>query len=203
MVAVLIAMLFFGLVHSLTAGSTKQWFRRRFGERAYHGLYRLFYNVFSLLTIAPALFLMVFYDNGIVWNIDLRWEPVLLAIQAVGGIGLIVSVLQIDSLRFAGIKQVMAYLSGAALPLPDEPLQTGGVYRLVRHPLYLFSLLALWPVTVMTSAYLGFCIGATLYFVIGSIIEERRMVEYYGDAYRAYRARVPWLIPFVRLPVVG
>jgi len=75
-----------------------------------------------------------------------------------------------------------------------------GMYRFVRHPLYFFSLLALWSMPVMTVNLLMFNIGATLYFVIGSRVEERRLVQSYGEAYRAYQQRVPGLIPLLRLP---
>jgi protein-S-isoprenylcysteine O-methyltransferase Ste14 len=41
-------------------------------------------------------------------------------------------------------------------------------------------------------------LGATLYFTLGSLLEERRLEVTFGQAYRDYRQRVPWLIPFAR-----
>lgn len=35
----------------------------------------------------------------------------------------------------------------------------------------------------------------TLYFVIGSRLEEQKLLTYHGDTYRRYMARVPGLIP--------
>lgn len=198
MIAVMLWMLVFGVVHSLSAGQVKGWFRARFGERAYHGLYRLFYNGLSVVMLIPAALLVVFHDTGIVWQVDLVWEPVLLAAQGVGLVGMIVSLMQIDLLQFAGVSQAWAYVRGDPLPLPSEPLQTGGVYALVRHPLYLFSLLILWPVTTMTGAYLGFCVGATTYFIVGSWWEERRLLATFGESYAVYQRRVPRLLPFPR-----
>ncbi|NDJ62680.1 MAG: isoprenylcysteine carboxylmethyltransferase family protein, partial [Chloroflexi bacterium] len=121
-----------------------------------------------------------------------------LAVQIVGFAGLMISLLQIDLGQFTGLSQVLAYLNGERLPLPTEPLQTGGVYRLVRHPLYLFSLLLIWPMPIMTEALLAFNLVSTWYFAIGSLLEERRMLALFGDEYAEYRQRVPWLIPFVR-----
>jgi protein-S-isoprenylcysteine O-methyltransferase Ste14 len=83
--------------------------------------------------------------------------------------------------------------------LPTEPLQTGGVYQLVRHPLYLFSLMVIWPLPAMTEAMLGFNIAATIYFTFGSLLEERRLVAIFGQDYITYQQRVPWLIPFIHL----
>ena len=49
----------------------------------------------------------------------------------------------------------------------------------------------------MTTTGLAFNIGATAYFLLGSIIEERRMVEAFGEDYTAYQKQVPWMIPFM------
>ena len=197
MILVLISVFTFGVIHTLTAGQFKRWFRDRFGERAYDGLYRVFYNILSLITLAPISLLFSLRPGDTVWVIDLRWEPLLLIIQAIGLIGLVISLLQIDLGRFLGISQLFAYLRGAPLPLPDEKLQTGGLYRFVRHPLYLFSILTIWPVTTMTQGYFGFCVGATLYFLIGSIYEERRLIRYFGQDYEDYRKRVSRIVPFI------
>ena len=89
----------------------------------------------------------------------------------------------------------MAYFSGGQLPLADEALQTDGLYGWVRHPLYFFSLLALWFSPTMTDALLMFNIAATLYFVFGSLIEEQRMVNAYGDIYKQYQQNTSWMIP--------
>jgi hypothetical protein len=35
----------------------------------------------------------------------------------------------------------------------------------------------------------------TLYFFIGSRLEEKKLLVYHGDTYRRYMARVPGLIP--------
>ena len=35
----------------------------------------------------------------------------------------------------------------------------------------------------------------TLYFIIGGMVEEKRLVAEFGDAYRVYRMRTPMLIP--------
>jgi protein-S-isoprenylcysteine O-methyltransferase Ste14 len=35
----------------------------------------------------------------------------------------------------------------------------------------------------------------TLYFIVGSRLEEKKLLVYHGDIYRSYMARVPGLIP--------
>jgi len=200
MILVLISMLIYGLFHTLLAGQFKTWFQRQFGDRVFYGLYRLIFNLLAVITLAPAYLLMSIQERNTLWEIPTNSQPILLIIQVISGIGLIVSLLQIDLLRFLGLRQLMAYFNDAPLPLPNENLQIRGLYRIVRHPLYLFSIVSIWSVSIMSDVYLGFCVGATLYFVVGSFYEERRLVKTFGESYIEYQRQVPWLIPFVRLP---
>ena len=93
---------------------------------------------------------------------------------------------------------MIAYFRGTELPLPDEGLATGGLYRVVRHPLYLFSLFIVWSSLSMNEATFALNMGITLYFLIGSIYEEKRMVQGHGQPYVDYQAQVPWMIPMLR-----
>jgi protein-S-isoprenylcysteine O-methyltransferase Ste14 len=81
----------------------------------------------------------------------------------------------------------------------DHALITTGPYAWVRHPIYTGLLLALAGTAIaigQVRAALGFVI-ALLAILHKTRIEERVMLEQFGDVYRAYRARVPRLIPFL------
>ena len=199
MIAVLVGMFLYAIIHSLMAGKTiKTAMRNRLGERAYYGLYRLVYNAIASISILPVLLWIYLGTNTVVWHVTGPLQTVFLAIQAVGVIGLGISLIQIDGAQFLGLSQLRAYLEGDPLPLPTEPLQTRGTYALVRHPLYLFSLLAIWPMVVMTDTLLAFNVVTTLYFVIGSRLEEQRLERIFGKEYVDYKRRVPWLLPIPR-----
>ncbi|MGB1286252.1 MAG: methyltransferase family protein [Aggregatilineales bacterium] len=194
---IMLTMCLFAVVHSITAGQIfKQRVQQQVGERIYHGFYRIVYNIVSLLMLLPALLLMP-ASQHIVWQIPETAQPVFTVIQMIGSIGVVVSLLQIDIWRFIGLRQIWVYFRGQPLPLASESLQTGGLYRLVRHPLYFFSLLPLWFITPMTDTMLMFTVTATLYFIIGSRVEEQRMVNVFGEEYQQYQENVPWLLPFV------
>jgi len=194
-------MVIFAGLHTLSASkSFKLKIRERVRDRAYEGFYRAGYNIFALISLAPVT-LSISMSDTIVWQIpesQATLTTVVLIIQMIGTIGMIISLLQIDLLRFAGIKQIWAYFTGGELPLRSEPLQRKGLYKVVRHPLYFFALLSLWFAPVMTDLQLLFTATATAYFVIGSRWEEQRMVKAFGQDYVEYQQTVPWLIPFVK-----
>jgi len=196
----ILAMGVFGILHSILARlSVKTWLRARVGERAFEGFYRLGYNALSVITFLPVVAVLFLVPGPTVWQVSGIGAWVLRLLQLVGLVGLTVSILQIDGWRFLGVSQLVAYFEGKPLPLPDEPLITSGVYGLVRHPLYLFSLMVLWFTPSMQLAGLAFAVTATVYFVVGSLFEERTMAALFGQPYLDYQQRVPWLFPFVKL----
>lgn len=195
----LLAITAYGIFHSfLAASGAKDWARDRLGDRRYEGFYRLFYNVISVILFVPVVLAVVAPPARVLWRVPMPWAAFMLLVQLIGLVGLVAAVLQADPLRFAGLKQALAYLRGEPLPLPPEPLQQSGFYDFVRHPLYLFSMLALWPTPVMTDTFLAFTLGATAYFIAGSRLEERRLAQEFGVDYHRYRRRVPWLLPWPR-----
>jgi protein-S-isoprenylcysteine O-methyltransferase Ste14 len=97
---------------------------------------------------------------------------------------------QTGPLHFLGLTQLLT-------PEPQEhgALQVRGLYCYVRHPLYFFSLVMLWLVSVMTANLATANVLIALYFWIGSIFEEQKLLTEFGAAYADYQRRVPRLIP--------
>jgi len=189
----------YGLIHScLASTSLKQFIRQLVGEQRYYGLYRASYNFFAIVSLSPILGLIILRPGNILWQVSGLGQLLFMLIQGIGIIGITLSLYQINLGQFIGISQMMAYFRGQTLPLPPESLQFGGVYHLVRHPLYLFSLLVIWPMGVMSESLLAFNIASTLYFVVGSILEERRLAATYGEPYRTYQKSTPSIIPFLK-----
>jgi len=77
-------------------------------------------------------------------------------------------------------------------------LTVKGPYRLLRHPLYLLSLVMIWSCPDLTTDRLLFNILWTVWIVGGAFLEERDLVDEFGDSYREYQRRVPMLIPGLR-----
>jgi len=99
----------------------------------------------------------------------------------------------LDPLELAGIRQA----GGAELPTP--PLLDRGVYGLVRHPLYLGWILALFGAAHMTGDRLAFAALTSAYLVLAVPWEERSLMHTFGEeAYGRYARRVKWrIVPFV------
>ncbi len=194
--SILLAFCGFAFIHSLLAGrGVKDRLKPILGERFVEGWYRLAYNLFAAMTILPVFALVVLLPDRPLYVVAMPWSLIMRGIQALGVIGLVGALFVTDVWDFTGFKQAVAYLAGEPLPAPAPPLQEKGMYRVVRHPLYFFTLVAIWPSPSLTVNTLFLNIGVTLYIIIGSLIEERRLGRIYGDAYRNYRRRVSWLIP--------
>jgi steroid 5-alpha reductase family enzyme len=92
-----------------------------------------------------------------------------------------------------GTRQVWLYLRGR--PCTPLPFRTPLLYNRMRHPLYVGWALAFWATPTMTLGHLLFAGTLTLYMVIAARIEERDLVDHFGDTYGAYQRRVPMFIP--------
>lgn len=197
---ILLSLAGYGALHSLLAAqSVKAWARRRLGPRIMEGWYRLAYNALAGLGLMPVLGLVVGLPDGApLWRFPAWLAAVSLTVQAAALAGAVYSLWRTDLPRFIGLRQAARYLRGEAEPRDPPALHTGGLHGWVRHPLYFLSLVFIWLIPVVTPNLLALDLGLTLYFYLGSIFEERKLVAEFGDAYRAHQARVPRLIPWPR-----
>jgi protein-S-isoprenylcysteine O-methyltransferase Ste14 len=193
----IISFLIWAGLHSIAASRrTKAVVRRKVGERIFEGWYRLFYNVFAFVTIMPVFYILwTIVPETVLWQIPQPFSYVASGMQLIGLVGLTASLWQTDVWEFLGVRQAWRYLQGEEeMTLPPK-LVTSGTYAWVRHPLYFFSMLLIWVSPVMTLNSFLFNLLATGYFWAGSRVEERRLADYFGERYEAYRRRVPGLVP--------
>lgn len=74
-------------------------------------------------------------------------------------------------------------------------LPTGGLFRIIRHPIYVAFALTLWTVPVWTPDQLALAATLTAYCLLAPKLKERRLQKRYGDHYDRYRQSVPYAIP--------
>lgn len=96
----------------------------------------------------------------------------------------------IDHAGLFGLRQ-----SGVWTPPAPEGFVTPFPYRLVRHPIYLGTLILLWAVPAMSLGHLIFSAGLSAYTLLGAWLEERDLAAQFGESYRRYQAEVPMLLP--------
>jgi len=185
-------------VHSwLASNRVKATVRDRLGEGAARA-YRLFYNAFSVISLAPILLWMRSLPDRTLYRVDTPWAYGMLAAQALCALLLLLALLQTGPLHFAGVSQLLpARTTGR--------LVTTGFYHVVRHPLYLFGLLILWLTPFMTVNLLTVSAVLTIYVFIGALLEERRLLQEFGTSYEEYRTQTPMIVPAlkVRPPASG
>ncbi|HEX9082293.1 MAG TPA: hypothetical protein VF768_08435 [Holophagaceae bacterium] len=184
------AWLGYGLLHSLLASrSAKAWVASRWP--ALMPAYRLLYNGIALVTLGPFLLWLVRDPGPFLWRwLGLAgWVANGLAAAAVAL--LLLAGTTYDLGAFLGWR---AWREGRRDGGDGEPFRISRIHRYVRHPWYAVSLILLWT-RDMTALRLVSAAWMTAYFLIGSRLEERKLLAQYGDRYGRYRARVAAFLP--------
>lgn len=183
----------FGVLHSMLADQRLKCSAARFiGSQ-----YRLAYNLIALIHFAAIFFI------GRQWlaadAVEFAWSPVLqtasLGAQLLGLGVLLAALTRYDLGLFSGLAQIRARSAGEDHATDEEPLQTTGLHRWVRHPLYLGLFLIIWA-RASDEFALATAIWASVYLVVGTKLEERRLLAKYGAAYSAYKSEVPMYLPW-------
>lgn len=180
----------YGAIHSAGASlRCKDWFKARFPAAV--PAYRLGYNLLATLLLAGPLWLLVAYPGEALWRFPApaRWIADTVALLAI--VGFVASARYYDTDEFIGIKQWRA----ASTAIEDHaPMSLSWLHRFVRHPWYFFGLAILWT-REPNAALLLSNLLVTAYLVVGSRLEENKLIALYGERYREYRRRVPGLVP--------
>jgi methanethiol S-methyltransferase len=73
---------------------------------------------------------------------------------------------------------------------PKRKFEPCGVYRMLRHPVYLSFLGLIWFTPTMTLDHAVLTAVWTTYIFYGSYLKDERLAFYLGDVYRHYQERV-------------
>src|SRR3954469_12630514 len=186
----LVLMSIFAVQHS---GMARRGFKKLFARFASPAIERSTYVLLASLTL-----ILLFWQwqpmPAAIWNVE---NPVLASVvTACGFLGWLIalySTFLISHFELFGLTQVVAHFAGRMA----EPVKfkTPGLYRLIRHPIYLGFIIAFWSAPTMTLGHLLFAAVTTAYIFVGIYLEERDLVSMFGDEYRHYREKVAMLVP--------
>ncbi len=194
----LIAVLWIGwcTMHSLLIDATVTGFiKTRLPEVDRY--YRLLYNGLSLMTLFP----LAVYTRGLGGQVVFAWQGwcglLLRAIFFAIALLLFFSGAKRYNLEiFLGINQLRRGNASLLLSTAVE-FPASGVFALTRHPWYFGSFIAIWTVfAVYPYPVFMASIILSAYLVVGTFLEERKIVREYGDSYRRYQQQVSMLFPW-------
>jgi protein-S-isoprenylcysteine O-methyltransferase Ste14 len=134
---------------------------------------------------------------AVVWQItNEQVAMTMTALSLAGWLLVLFSTFLINHFELFGLHQVAANLAGRTMP--EARFKTPVLYKFVRHPIYLGFIIAFWATPVMTVGHLLFAAVTTAYIFVGIALEERDLIQLFGEEYKRYRAQVGMLAPFRR-----
>ncbi len=180
--------IFYGGVHSLLASNQVKnavaatW-------PAFAQYYRICYNLLAVLLLLLPLSIALADNSPPLWQwrTQFNWLADGAAIFALLGF--------IWSLTFYDLREFSGFLNkNKANAFDVAKLKISPLHRIVRHPWYFFMLVMIWTRDINATQLVSAAV-ITLYLMIGSRLEENKLIAQFGDGYRAYRSKVNGLFP--------
>ena len=136
----------------------------------------------------PAGFILSALDFRFEWSSVPAWLVILSALLFLGGYGM-----------FAEVMRENAYLSRTVEVQEGQKVISTGLYGVVRHPMYLATLLMFLPIPLILGSFWGL-IPMALYPILIAvrILDEERVLTKGLDGYAEYKEKIKYrLIPFI------
>lgn len=151
--------------------------------------YRLYYSFFAVLSFAAILIYLL--------NINSYRLFTTTRLTIISGIAVAAAGIAIMSVCVGKYFMQLSGLKGLIHNKTNNELMITGVHKVVRHPLYAGTFIFIWGLLILFPSLSLFISDAiiTLYTLIGLRFEEKKLEREFGEAYRAYKEKVPMIIP--------
>ena len=139
---------------------------------------------------------LVFVGGFVLCALDFRfgWShvPMWLMIAAAG-------VFALGYAMYAEVMRENAYLSRTIEVQEGQSVVSTGLYGIVRHPMYLATLLMFLPIPLILQSFWGLCVfGWYVVLIAVRILNEEKVLTAELDGYADYKKKVKYrLIPFI------
>lgn len=153
----------------------------------------------SAYVLAASLALILMFAlwhpiDGAIWSVESPLGmAVLWILFGLGWATVLLSTFLISHFELFGLKQVWLH---ARQRMAEHPvLRQPFFYRWVRHPLYSGFFIAFWATPHMTVGHLLLATAMSAFMLIAIRLEERDLVDAFGEDYVAYRQKTGMLVP--------
>jgi len=176
----------------LAAAKVKLFFEKVSGK--FFRYYRLAYTILATATLLLLLYFQYSFSS-----------PSLINSKALRYFSWVFFVFPGLIIMMISILKYFKFLSGVRTlyqAKPSTELQREGIHNYVRHPLYLGTLVFIWGLFLIFPMLnnLIAVVVITGYVLIGTRLEEKKLLIEFGNSYADYISRVPGLFPgFKRL----
>ena len=166
--------------------------------KKYYAFYRLFYILISLFLLIPLINYTTKLDHKVIIDYG-QYLDILRYILISGSLLMFfwAFFFNYHSLSFFGIRQILN-AGKIKKSNPSDEIKRSGLLGIMRHPMYFALIIYLWCQTHKMSDIVV-NIVLTVYIVIGTVLEGKKLVLEFGEAYIKYQKEVPMLIPFTKI----
>ena len=185
---ILLSWLIYYVIHSLLASNWMKGIVKAIAPCVF-AYYRLGFNLISII----GLLLLLLQWKGAEQTILFQTNTLTLFLSGLlAGLGAYIAITAFRNynlMEFAGLRSEQ--------PNQTNMLQTSGWNQVVRHPLYLGTVLVVLGIVLAypTDSVMSIALATFGYLPIGIWLEERKLIAEFGAAYTSYQKQVKALIP--------
>jgi methanethiol S-methyltransferase len=181
-------------VHSLLISiRATHFFQRVLGAK--HCYSRILFNLFSIGTLIPLLLFsnLPQFKGSVLFAWEGNWRITRYSLAALAVVLIIGGARHYSISRFIGFRQIRNRRIAGAMTQSGD-FDSSGVLGLTRHPWYLAVFILLWAGNLSVGTVIINAVLST-YLIIGTLLEERKLVLEFGDRYREYQRNVSMFVP--------